>query len=201
MGKRVLAVLAAALLSACASQSKLHEAELAQLLEWYPGHYSNADAALELNIVRVYAPLIGDYVFYSQESAADDPRRVIAQRVVAFEYVKGQGIIQSLWSLAEPMRWRDAHLNPELFKSLQPQDFAPMPGCELLWTQKEGRFTGANDVKACRSTSPATGGTVRLELRAELTPEELALAEQSYDVSGKLVQGNAAEPFYRFRRR
>ena len=33
--------------------------------------------ALELNIVRIYAPRMGDYAFYVQETAADDPRRVI----------------------------------------------------------------------------------------------------------------------------
>jgi len=217
MDKRISSHVAFAmlgLLCGCASQSKLREAELAQLLEWYPGRYSNVDqseadvqagrephTALELNIVRIYAPLIGDYVFYTQETAADDPRRVIAQRVVAFEVVKGSGIVQSLWSLAEPARWRDAHLNADLFKSLQPQDFVPLRGCELVWAKKDGRYEGANDPKSCRVTTSATGGTVLMDLRAELTVDELALADQSHDVSGKLVQGNAAEPFYRFRRR
>ena len=60
-----------------------------RLLAWYPGRYDNVEqakadasagrephAALELNIVRIYAPRVGDYAFYFQESAADDPRRV-----------------------------------------------------------------------------------------------------------------------------
>jgi len=209
-----ITLVALGLFSGCASQNKRQEAELGQLLEWYPGRYSNVEqaeadaragrpvhAALELGIVRVYAPAIGDFVYYGQENAADDPRRVVAQRVVSFQIVKGQGIVQSLWSLAEPMRWRDAHLNPDLFKSLQPHDFAPLPGCDLIWTYKDGLFTGANDARSCRSTSSTTGCTIRMDLRAELTPDELALTDLSYDVAGKVVQGNAAEPFYRFRRR
>jgi hypothetical protein len=203
----------AVLLVACASQSQRHEADLAQLLDWYPGNYSNveqveADAQagrephtpLELTIVRVYAPLVGENAFYLQETAAKDPRRVISQRIAAFEVVKDRGIVQSLWIPVEPLRWRDAHLDPNLFKSMMPQDFTPLAGCEIAWTQKEGRYVGANDMKACRATSSA-GGTARMDLRAELTADELALAEQSYNVSGKLVQGHTTEPFYRFRRR
>jgi hypothetical protein len=214
MGRKTIVCAASALLAACASQGKRHEAELAQLLDWYPGRYSNlqqaqaderaghpAHTGIELSIVRVYAPAIGDYVFYQQESIAGDPRRIVTQRLVAFEVVKGRGIVQSLWSLAEPVRWRDAHLNVDLFKSLQPQDFAPLRGCELIWTKEQDRFVGANDASACRATSATTGGTVRMDLRAELSPDELALTDLSYDVTGRVVQGNAAEPFYRFRRR
>jgi hypothetical protein len=214
MVNRIALLAAFGLLAACASQGKRQEAELAQLLEWYPGHYSNAEqaeaderaglpahAALDIGIVRVYAPLIGEYAFYQQETVAGDSRRIISQRVVAFETVKGQGIVESLWSLAEPARWRDAHMNPDLFKSLQPQDFVPMRGCELVWSKEGERFVGANNAKACRAISPATGGTLRMDLRAELSPDELALTDLSYDVAGRLVQGNSAEPFYRFKRR
>jgi hypothetical protein len=202
------------LLAACASQSKRHDAELAQLLEWYPGHYSSVaqaqedveagrepHEALELNIVRVYAPRIGDYVFYVQETASYDPQQIVSQRLASFEVVKDRGIVQSLWSLTEPKRWRHAHRDPDFFKGMMPQDFAPLAGCDLLWTKEEGRFVGANDLKTCRATSPKTGGTVRMELRAQLTPDELVLTNQSYDVAGRLVQGHAAEPAYRFRRR
>src|SRR5262245_55737396 len=64
-------------LGAGAAQGKRGEAELLQLLELYQGRYTNvaqveADtnagrephAAVELNIVRAYAPRISDYTFY-----------------------------------------------------------------------------------------------------------------------------------------
>ena len=213
MVKGVLALVMAGALSACATQNKHNEAELAQPLQWYPGQYSNVEqaqadvqagrephTALELTIVRVYAPRLGDDAFYLQETAASDPRRVISQRIATFKVVKNTGIVQSLWMPVEPLRWRDAHLDPDLFKSMMPQDFTALAGCEIAWTQKEGRFIGANDMRACRAVSSA-GGTARVDLRAELTADALALAEQSYNVAGKLVQGHTTEPFYRFRRR
>jgi len=194
MAERFLICVVLALLASCASEAKRGEADLAQLLDWYPGRYSSG--TLELRIVRIYAPLIGDFAFYQQESAADDPGRIVMQRVVAFERVKAS-IVQTTWSLAEPARWRNAYSDPDVFKGLQSQDFAPMPGCELVWSMKEGRFTGVGSQRTCRSTSSATGGTVYLNLHAELTPEELTLADQSVDVAGRVVQGGGVERFRR----
>jgi len=48
---------------------------------------------------------------------------------------------------------------------------------------------------------PALGGSVRLEMKGELTADTLALAELAYDANGQLVQGDATEPFYRYRKR
>ena len=39
-----------------------------------------------------------------------------------------------------------------------------------------------------------------IELRGEIGPNEIALAEIQYDQDDKLIQGNLAEPFYRFKR-
>ena len=205
----------ALLLCACAGQSKLREGELAQLMELYPGRYTNAaqvaadvragrrpHAALEMNIARVYAPRsTGKHMFYVQESAAEDPRRIFTQRVVAFEVIKDRGIVQTLATFVEPTRWRDAHLNIDLFKSLLPQDVVPMSGCDLAWKKQSARFEGANDQAACRISSSSAGGTVRLDLRAELSQDEMALCEQSYDLAGKLLQGEDGDPCYRFLRR
>jgi hypothetical protein len=41
---------------------------------------------------------------------------------------------------------------------------------------------------------------VNVELRGELTMNELSLAELQYDSNGQVVSGNKDEPFYRFRR-
>ena len=113
---------------------------------------------------------------------------------MAFAVVKDRGIVESLWSFAEPTRWRDAHLNPDLFKGLMPQDFVPLAGCDLIWTKKEGRFVGANDPDTCRASSSA-GGPLRMNLRAELTADELAVAEQSYESSGRRRAGQRGRAF------
>ena len=215
MDRRVLTICLLLSLVPGAAESKRKDAELIQLLELYQGRYTNvaqveADtkagrephAAVEMNIVRAYAPRISDYTFYIQESAADDPRRIFMQRIVSFQFVKGRGIVQTLSTFVEPNRWRDAHLNQDLFKAMTAQDLSPMSGCEVVWKKKDaGSFEGANDQSTCRVSSEAVGAMVRLRLRTELSVDELAVSEQSYDAAGRPLQVDLGDPFYRFRRR
>jgi hypothetical protein len=219
MGKpfRIAFVLGVLLLTGCAGASKAREAELAQIVSWLPGTYDNsaqveADRqqgmqphdALAVAIVPVYAPMLGENVFYSQEMAANDARRVMSQRLLSLMVSQDDRIVQSVWMLSDPLRWRDAHLNPDLFKSMQPNDVKNVPGCELLWQKEKDaeRFTAAGSRSSCRSKARSpSGGTLFVETRLELAPDELALSDRFYDAQGKLVSGRADEPFYRFRRR
>ena len=50
-------------------------------------------APLRLMIAPVQAPLVGEHVFYVQEMAADDPRRVLAQHL----YVVESGARSGAW--------------------------------------------------------------------------------------------------------
>jgi len=199
-------------LSACASEMKRGKADLAQIDEWLPGRYDNTEQAQEdarqgrsahpslaLSVVPIDVPLFSEHTYYVQESAADDPRRVTSQRLVTFEVVKGGRIVQSYWSLAEPTRWRNAAQNPELFQSMMFRDATRLAGCDVEWKRDGARFVGSNQLASCRVNSPALG-SVRMEIRTELSPDTLSVAELAYS-GEKLVQGNAAEPFYRYRKR
>ena len=209
---RAVLVLGCACLVAWGGKQPKPEEQLPELLQWLPGHYDNtvqyqADIrqgidpphdARAIDIVPIDAPMIGEHVFYLQESVADDPRRVTAQRIIVFGVVK-KDIVQTEWSLTEPRRWRDGQRNPELFKSLMVEDVRSTKGCSLRWKRAEGKFVGVDDPKSCHGASGGTG-LAHVELRAELGPEEYATAELAYDNSGHLVRGRRDEPFYRYRK-
>ncbi len=201
------------MLGACANQQKANDADMAELLVQLAGRYDNtgqvqADVqhgvhpphdALALVIVPVDDPLIGEHVFYVQEMAADDPNRVMVQRVWTFG-MQNKAIEQSVWTLKEPLRWRDAQRNPETLESMVNQDVTPVRGCNLTWKKAGEKFTATNDPKTCRTTSRLTGGTVRVDTRMELEGNELSLAENASDTAGQLVAGRSDEPFIRFRK-
>jgi hypothetical protein len=166
----------------CTNDVKLREAELQQLAAILPGRYDNreqpppegaqggagAEVALELNIVEIYAPFLSDHVFYVQENAFGDPRRVLSQRLFVFDVAGDARIRQRTLGFAEPNRWRDGHLNTDLFKGLMGQDVGAAAGaCGLVWTLGMEAFTG-------KAASPATCIGVS---RAELTGRGLTLAE------------------------
>jgi CpeT/CpcT family (DUF1001) len=224
----------AAFLTGCAaSKQRRNEEDLDRLVRWLPGAYENtaqakADAqrgvrpphdAVQLAIVPLGSVSVGRNSFYVQEMAADDPRRVLSQRVVLFSVTK-KGIVESMASLVDPLRWRDGQRDPDVFLGMTPKDLSMSSGCELIWQralesgpqapERSGagakkapetlRFVGANDPKHCQATSHVVPGLVQVELRAELTANEFSLAELQYDTNGQLLQGNKDEPFYRFRK-
>ena len=210
----LLSCIAAAqlLLGGCASTETNPDVDLQELVLLYPGHYDNiaqaqADVArgvqpphdaLALDIVPIEAPMIGENAFYVQESAADDPRRVMGQKIVMFGVTKKQ-VVQTDFALAEPNRWRNGQANPDLFKSLLTQDVHSTKGCSLRWKKSEGHFAASNDPKTCHGRT-ATGGLAQIEARAELGPEEYATAESAFDKPGHLARGREDDPFYRFRK-
>jgi len=232
-------IVAVACLAGCAAARKEREQEvdLDRIVRWLPGTYDNTlqakddvqkgvhppHDAVELAIVALGSVSIGRNAFYMQEMAADDPRRVMSQRVVIFN-ATNKGIVESVATLVDPLRWRDGQRDPDVFMGMTPKDLTPVSGCELIWkraaetakaasapaaargakAEKEalenGRLVGANDPKRCKATSHASMGLVEVELRAELSAEEFSMAELQYDSSGRLLQGNKDEPFYRYRK-
>jgi hypothetical protein len=200
-------------LTGCASKEEKPDVALQELVLMYPGHYDNtaqveADIAhgvqppheaLALDIVPIEAIMIGENVFYVQESIAGDPKRVLGQKVVMFGVVKKQ-VVQTDYSLTEPHRWRNGQLNPDLFKGLMIQDVHSIKGCSLRWKRSEGHFLGTNDPKTCHGRAGGAGGIAQIQSRAELGPVEYATAELAFDKPGHLAQGRADEPFYRFRK-
>lgn len=239
-GVLALGLMAAVCLSGCAAVHKAHreregEADLARISRWLPGTYDNTvqvksdvakgvtppHDAVELSIVAVDSIAVGRSAFYLQEAAADDPMRVFTQRVLVFN-LGPKGIVETVNTLVDPLRWRNGQRDPDIFEGMTPRDFKPATGCEITWKREEkdadkddkkklskeealkaaehAKYIGINDYKHCEMTSHAVMGLVDMELRGELTRNELNLAELQYDTDGKLIQGSETDPFYRFRR-
>ena len=194
-----------------AGSKKKEEFFLGELTAVLPGSYDNlaqsrADGAdhpaLRLIIAPVEAPLVGEHVYYVQEMAANDVRRVLAQRLYVLNSVpkKEQATLTQL-DLKEPSRWRDGHLNRDLFRGMLVEDLRARPGCDLLF-ERDGKIGFKAAVgSACRASSRDTGETLRVEQRMQLGAELLAIFEQHRDAAGTLVFGAASDPWFRYIRR
>jgi hypothetical protein len=179
--------LAAALGAGCSDQGKVHEQELTQLLAVLPGSYDNgaqveadlqaraaAHEKIALVIKHVYTPRLGHHVFYAQEMAADDSRRVLSQKIYSFELDDKRGIVETVFELVEPLRWRDGYLHPELFTSVVNED-VQAEGCQLLWKKTPDGFVARHDPKVC----PDPGGDAAPP-QATLAPGALSVGDYRF---------------------
>jgi hypothetical protein len=206
----LLAALAMPWLVACNTTSVRGEKALNELVAVLPGSYDNIAQArnapdhssLRLMIVPVQAPLVGDNVFYMQEMAGDDPRRVLSQRLYLLDAVPGsEMVVMAQSDFTEPSRWRDGQLNRDLFRSLIATDLRPRAGCDMMWKKSDTGYSATNNAQTCRGTSRETGETLKVEQRMEVDSEGVVLFEQRRDALGAPVPGAEADPHYRFSRR
>jgi CpeT/CpcT family (DUF1001) len=174
-----LACAAALTVAGCASgPPRATEADLLQMLTMLPGRYDNAaqaeaDAksgsrpaseAVALLILHVQTPRLGHYVYYAQESAANDPRRVFSQKMYSFQLDEKRGIVETLYEFVEPGRWRDGAQSKELFTAVQIEDVQPEL-CQLIWKKQGESFVAAHDPRACPEGG-AAGAVPQVELTA-----------------------------------
>jgi hypothetical protein len=157
---------------------------------------------LKLYVVPVDAPLVGDYVYYVQEMAADDPRRVFAQRLYSVvESADPLHPVLAQYDFTSPARWRNAQARTELFRGLIHDDLRLRSGCEMRIERKEQGFVLQNDPKSCRVPARGTGETLRAEQKMELDEDGLRMLDIRRDVNGTVMEGGGDDPWYRFIRR
>jgi hypothetical protein len=213
--------LGALVLTGCAAHktNKANEVVLEDLQKRLPGRYDNAAQAhsdvragvsephesLNLLIAPANAALVGKIAYYVRETAADDPRRVLSQRIWVLGHAedlhtKTQFVEQHIYLFKEPQRWVHVGEDPDLLQSLMPEDLQQLPGCELIWMKRGEIFEAHRKAEDCSPAEKYEG--LLLEQRMELRENRLALAEQEVGPEGLLPLSTAQEdPFYRFVRR
>jgi hypothetical protein len=106
--------------------------------------------------------------------AADDVRRVFSQKMYSFQVDEKRGIVETVYQLNEPLRWRDGQLNKDMFTALVAED-VQAEGCELLWKRKDELFVATHDPKVC----PDPGGSAAAPL-AELKAGALSSGDYKF---------------------
>ena len=221
--RTVLAALAfgAFALTGCAAQqgNKRNEVLLQDMQKRLPGRYDNAAQArsdtqagvrephesLNLLIAPANAALVGKIAYYVRETASDDPRRVLSQRIWVLGHAedlhtKVQLVEQHIYLFKEPQRWVHVGDDPELLQSLLPEDLQQLPGCELIWFRRDEVYEAHRKVENCSPAAKSEG--LLLEQRIELRENQLSMVEQEVGPDGLLpLSGAQEDPFYRFVRR
>jgi hypothetical protein len=210
-GVAALMMMAALTSAGCGTTQKQGELVLAEVAAMLSGSYDNLaqsrqagaeHAPLRLMIAPVEAPVVGEHVYYVQEFAAQDERRVFAQRLyILIESADPLHPLLAQYDFTESTRWRDGYQRRELFRGLLPQDLRRRAGCELRVERSDTGFKLNNDPKACRMPASGTGETLYAEQRIELNRDGVALLDIRRDASGAVMQGGESDPGYRVVRR
>jgi hypothetical protein len=206
---RVMGVLAVLLLAGCKTEASRREADFDKLIKALPGQYDNRTqasndergehAAVALLIQPLDAITVGKIVMFVRETAASDPRRILAQHIWTFDLDKKQQLVQSIYLFKEPQRWVHAVDDPYVMQSLLPDDLTLLSGCNLTWSKSDFGFQASTKAAECKGSAGAEG--LLIEQSAELRGTDLLLNEQLSGPGGVLAGSADSASWYRFERR
>lgn len=183
--------------------------DFAQLLTWFDGDFDNAEQVLfadELGYAKdavpqrihstfkpVRLPAFGDHVFYVQQYADNDPKRIYRQRIYSFSIDKAEGAIRlDIYTPKNAAALVDAHLDQTKLAALTKADVEARPGCEVFWRRNANQFTGYMKPGACRYASKQSGKTIVITDNLLLSQDEIWIADQAVDDKGVYVFGDKA---------
>ncbi len=197
------------LLAGCKTEASKREADFDKLIKALPGQYDNRTqassdvsgehAAVALLIQPVNALTVGKIVMFVRETAANDPRRILAQHIWTFELDKKKQLVQTIYLFKEPQRWVHAVDDPYVMQSVLPDDLSVLSGCNLTWSKSDFGFQASTKASECKGSSGAEG--LLIEQSAELRGTDLLLNEQLSGPGGVLAGSADSASWYRFERR
>jgi len=205
-----LALLCTAPFAAQARDKKKDEGDFVTFLSELPGDYDNLTqtegepdaqhaSAIVLSVKPLNVQTLGKLVMFARETVADDPRRVLSQRIWIIEHDKQNHIVQKVYGFREPQRWVHAGDDPLLMQSLLPDDLTQLTGCELNWVKTNTGFRGEVIEHRCRPASSSEGQLI--ETSAELRGDELLMTQLQAGAGGRLPAEPTAATSLHFQRR
>jgi hypothetical protein len=181
------------------------EADFARFLDWFPGEYDNHEQVWQQELDQaenphehlhhifapVSAPTMGEHTFFVQQYLDGDPKNIYRQRLYSFSLDEAERAIRlDIYSLQDEATYRDAHLRPGSLDSLSFAELIARPGCEVYWTFQEDHFRGYMKEKSCVVISRRSGQEIFITDDLKLTPEEIWIRDEAFDIKGERVFGN-----------
>ena len=204
---------AAALLAtpACATSQadpQSLEANLEELLTWFPGTYENhaqvyREAIDDLpgherhrHTHHTFQPVTIDglpgRLIYAQQYQHYDPNDLYRQRVYSFTLNAAENAIQlTIYTPNDPSQLTDMHLDPAKQAALSADDFFLKPGCEVYWKKQGGQYEGYLKENACSYYSERYQTEVFLNETLIMREDALLLDDTAVDADGNLLFGAA----------
>lgn len=209
----------AAVSPVAARQNPELKAVLRDLMDWMPGEYSSLPQVFYEDAIgpspdgpheefyrvfaKIDAPHLGDNVIYTQIRIDGKDGPIFQGQQVAFIITideERRGVNVSGRRIKDPENHRDAHLHPEMWKTIEPDpDYGG--NCQFLWRrhgkQLVARLSDATQDDKCTMVSKRSGDQMTWGAEWILNDGELWIHDNGYLKDGTLFAGRADKAYLR----
>ncbi|MDE0508776.1 MAG: CpcT/CpeT family chromophore lyase [Gammaproteobacteria bacterium] len=172
---------------------------LDRIIDRLEGSYSNeaqvaaGELDAENNLLfpvfkQVDIPAFGTHVVYLQWPIDSPDGRLQRQRLWTFHKdAESDAIHMNFFTLREPERWLDAHIDPDKVRDMKPEDTIGYPDTCLLPVTWENENIRASIPSTCEIVSQATRTTMTLKANITITPDRITYQEGGVRSDGSIV--------------
>ena len=181
------------------------EADLARLMQWFPGEYDNteqhdADVAAGKEQVHehifhifkpVSAPAIGPHAVFVKQYMDGNYEEVYRQRLYSFSADQAtESVKLVIYSFKDEAKYRATDKDPSIISQITMEEVYTIPGCEVFWKWQGEHFVGHMVERACNFQSRRSGKRIFISDTLKLTDSEIWIADEAEDEDGNYVFGN-----------
>lgn len=195
------------------------KAVLRDLMDWLPGEYSSLPQVFYENAIgpppdglheefyrvfaKIDAPHLGENVIYTQIRVGSKDGPIFEGQQVVFIITldeQRRGVNVSGRRIIDPEKHQDAHLHPEMWKTIAPDpDYGG--NCQFLWRrhgkQLVARLADATHDDQCTMVSKRSGDQMTWDAEWILNQDELWIHDNGYLKDGSLFAGRADKSYLR----
>ncbi|NKB44936.1 MAG: hypothetical protein GKS03_11730 [Alphaproteobacteria bacterium] len=117
-------------------------------------------------IRKINLPAFGPHTYYGEWQDANDPSRILRQRIYGFEIDQVEQKLRlnlHIWPAASPefvARTQGAHLDPSTLNDVTPADMFDLKGCDIYFTKTDDGYRGSMKKGECSFPAPDGSGSL-----------------------------------------
>ena len=210
--KRIVAVPWVFLIICDSSALMAQEKDLDVLTNWLQGTFSNENQFKEGRIEKasdllfpvfrkVGIPVFGDHVIYFQWPIGSPDGDLQRQRIWTFHTDEtGRNISMTFFTLRDPEKWRDAHLEPQKVRNMTLDDTIGYPDTCILPVTRDGDGFVLRIPAACEIVSQGSQITMTLQSETTIDKGRITYREAGFQPDGSVVFQTPSVGRYEFDR-
>lgn len=182
------------------------EQDFERFLSWFGGEYDNHEQVWQQEVnevpederhehihhifLPVEAPGVGENTFFIRQYMNGDYETVYRQRLYNFKLDDESGKIRlQIFRFADEAKYRNTDQDPSIVKELTLEEVINMPGCDVYWSFKNGKYIGEMIENACFFYSERSGGNIYITDTLYLTDSYITIHDEGFNEDGVRIFG------------
>ena len=188
------------------SESLTVQQDFERFLSWFAGEYDNHEQVWQQEVdeipegerhehihhifLPVEAPGVGEHTHFIRQYSDGNYEDVYRQRLYNFKLDEETGTIRlQIFKFSDEAKYRNTDQDPSVIKDITLDEVSNIPGCDVFWSFKDGKYVGEMVEKACFFFSKRSGGNIYITDTLYLSETAITINDEGFNDVGERIFG------------